>query len=57
MRLLGGVFVSYVAAAYGNYYQGTWDGYLSCYDAEIGATKWRTFLGENPDVPIGHNVP
>jgi outer membrane protein assembly factor BamB len=55
MRLLG-VFVSYVAAAYGNYYQETYDGDLSCYDAETGATKWRTFLGENPDVPIGHNV-
>ena len=53
-----GVFGSYVtAAAYGNYYQGTWDGYLSCYDAETGATQWRTYLGDNPDTAMGQNVP
>jgi len=53
-----GTFGSYVAAAgYGNYYQGTWDGYLSCYDAATGATKWRTFLGTNPDNAMDANVP
>ena len=53
-----GVFGSYDAAAgYGNYYQGTWDGYVSCYDAETGATKWRTFLGDNPNIATGHNIP
>jgi hypothetical protein len=53
-----GGFGSYVASAgYGNYYQGTWDGYLSCYDAATGATKWRTFLGNNSDTTMGHNVP
>jgi outer membrane protein assembly factor BamB len=53
-----GGFGSYVASAgYGNYYQGTWDGYLSCYDGATGVTKWRTFLGNNSDVTMGHNVP
>jgi outer membrane protein assembly factor BamB len=53
-----GCFGSYDAgAAYGNYYQGTWDGYLSCYDVKTGVRKWRTFLDENPDQSGGHNVP
>ena len=53
-----GIFGSYVtAAAYGNYYQGTWDGYLSCYDALTGATKWRTYLDDNANIATGHNVP
>jgi hypothetical protein len=53
-----GIFGSYVTAnGYGNYYQGTWDGYLSCYDAETGATKWRTYLDDNPEMSTGSNTP
>ena len=53
-----GVFGSYdVGAGYGNYYQGTWDGYVSCYDAETGVKKWKTYLDDNFDQAMGHNVP
>lgn len=49
-----GVFTSYTSsAAYGNYYQGSFDGYIYCLNMMTGKLQWRTFLGNSTETATG----
>ena len=52
-----GAFFTYTGAhAYGNFYQASWDGYMRAYDATSGVVVWKTFLDNNQETAMGHNV-